>query len=172
MTNHNQSAAGPKQELCSDSVGHSSDFLQTTGSSDTRGAVKRNRELQQVLELLEVLAPDSKAKRRIAEDAATERLIDISPRDAIEEMLATQMLALHAATITSAGMAMRADMPWPAQKEELNLSIKASRAFAQLADTLDRRRRGGEQKVRVEHVHVHAGGQAIVGNVEGGGLKK
>ena len=26
-------------------------------------------------------------------------------------------------------------------------------------------RRGGEQTVRVEHVHVHAGGQAVVGNV-------
>jgi hypothetical protein len=39
------------------------------------------------------------------------------------------------------------------------------RTFAQLVDTLDRRRRGGEQKVTVEHVHVHAGGQAIVGSV-------
>jgi hypothetical protein len=27
----------------------------------------------------------------------------------------------------------------------------------------------GAQKVTVEHVHVHEGGQAIVGNVEGGG---
>src|ERR1700730_12284381 len=27
------------------------------------------------------------------------------------------------------------------------------------------------QKVTVEHVHVHEGGQAIVGNVEGGGIR-
>jgi hypothetical protein len=29
----------------------------------------------------------------------------------------------------------------------------------------------GQQKVTVEHVHVHEGGQAIVGNVEGGGRR-
>lgn len=32
-------------------------------------------------------------------------------------------------------------------------------------ETLNKMRRGGEQHVRVEHVHVHQGGQAIVGNV-------
>jgi len=32
-----------------------------------------------------------------------------------------------------------------------------------------RYRTGGEQKVTVEHVHVHEGGQAIVGSVTGGG---
>jgi hypothetical protein len=29
------------------------------------------------------------------------------------------------------------------------------------------RGKGGQQKVTVEHVHVHAGGQAVVGVVEG-----
>jgi hypothetical protein len=29
----------------------------------------------------------------------------------------------------------------------------------------------GQQKVTVEHVHVHEGGEAIVGNVEGGGIR-
>jgi hypothetical protein len=31
--------------------------------------------------------------------------------------------------------------------------------------------RQGQQKVTVEHVRVHEGGQAIVGNVEGGGMQ-
>jgi hypothetical protein len=34
-----------------------------------------------------------------------------------------------------------------------------------LVEALAKLRRGGEQTVRVEHVHVHEGGQAIVGNV-------
>jgi hypothetical protein len=38
-----------------------------------------------------------------------------------------------------------------------------------LLDTLNRHRGKGQQKVTVEHVHVHAGGQALVGNVETGG---
>ena len=41
-----------------------------------------------------------------------------------------------------------------------------------LVETLNRHRGKGQQKVTVEHVHVHEGGKAIVGNVEtqGGGL--
>ena len=40
-----------------------------------------------------------------------------------------------------------------------------------LLDALNRHRGKGQQKVTVEHVHVHAGGQAVVGVVEplGGG---
>jgi hypothetical protein len=34
---------------------------------------------------------------------------------------------------------------------------------------LNRHRGKGQQKVTVEHVHVHDGGQAIVGNVQAGG---
>jgi hypothetical protein len=37
------------------------------------------------------------------------------------------------------------------------------------AHTLNRHRGKGQQKVTVEHVHVHEGGQAIVGNVESRG---
>jgi hypothetical protein len=35
-------------------------------------------------------------------------------------------------------------------------------------EALDKHRRGGNQKMTVEHVHVHEGGQAIVGNVNQG----
>jgi hypothetical protein len=35
---------------------------------------------------------------------------------------------------------------------------------------LNRHRGKGQQKVTVDHVHVHSGGQAIVGNVQGGGV--
>jgi hypothetical protein len=38
-----------------------------------------------------------------------------------------------------------------------------------LLDALNRHRGKGQQKVTVEHVHVHAGGQAVVGTVENSG---
>jgi hypothetical protein len=40
-----------------------------------------------------------------------------------------------------------------------------------LLDALNKHRGKGQQKVTVEHVHVHAGGQAVVGTIErpGGG---
>jgi hypothetical protein len=45
--------------------------------------------------------------------------------------------------------------------------------YATLLDALNRHRGKGQQKVTVEHVHVHTGGQAVVGMVEtpGGGGK-
>jgi hypothetical protein len=46
---------------------------------------------------------------------------------------------------------------------------KLCRTFAVLVETLKRYRSGGEQTVRVEHVTVNEGGQAIVGNVSHGG---
>ena len=56
---------------------------------------------------------------------------------------------------------------------ELNLKVqrtKLTQAYmlSSLA-ALDKKRRGGQQKVVVKHVHVNEGGQAIVGDVSTGG---
>jgi hypothetical protein len=61
------------------------------------------------------------------------------------------------------------DQPFEARHENLNQANKLSRTYATLLDALNRHRGKGQQKVTVEHVHVHEGGQAIVGNVEAGG---
>jgi hypothetical protein len=39
------------------------------------------------------------------------------------------------------------------------------RAYAMQVEVLRRLRNGGHQFVRVEHVHVNDGGQAVIGNV-------
>ena len=57
------------------------------------------------------------------------------------------------------------------RRENLNQANKLSRTYATLLEALNRHRGKGQQKVTVEHVHVHSGGQAVVGMVEtpGGG---
>ena len=57
------------------------------------------------------------------------------------------------------------------RRENLTQANKLSRTYAALVEALNRHRGKGQQKVTVEHVHVHAGGQAVVGMVEtpGGG---
>ena len=42
------------------------------------------------------------------------------------------------------------------------------RTYVTQVETLRRLRHGGSQYVRVEHVHVNEGGQAIIGNVTPG----
>src|SRR4029078_12707842 len=55
------------------------------------------------------------------------------------------------------------------RRETLAQANKLSRTYASLLEALNRHRGKGQQKVTVEHVHVHAGGQAIVGAVDTGG---
>ena len=50
--------------------------------------------------------------------------------------------------------------------EHLNLAVKLARTSATLVGALDKHRGKGQQKMRVEHVHVHDGAQAVVGNIE------
>ena len=64
--------------------------------------------------------------------------------------------------------AMLGDQTFEGREENLNQANKLSRTYATLLEALNRHRGKGQQKVTVEHVHVHNGGQAIVGNVGGG----
>jgi len=57
----------------------------------------------------------------------------------------------------------------PQQDSSQNALNKLMRTFTNQMETLKRYRSGAQQTVKVEHVHVHEGGQAIVGNVQTGG---
>jgi hypothetical protein len=53
----------------------------------------------------------------------------------------------------------------PQQDSNGGLAVKLLRTFTMQLEALQRYRGKGHQKVVVEHVHVHAGAQAIVGSV-------
>ena len=88
----------------------------------------------------------------------------IEPRDETEAMLATQMTAIHVATMKVARHLANADTI-PQQDSAQNALSKLARTYASQMETLKKYRRGCEQTVNVKHVHVQDGGQAIVGNV-------
>jgi hypothetical protein len=86
--------------------------------------------------------------------------------DEIEGMLAAQAMAAHHAAMECSRRAMVPDQPFEAAQGLRKAAANASRTFVELLSALDRKRgKGGQQVVRVEHVHIHQGGQAIVGNV-------
>ena len=101
--------------------------------------------------------------------AAVEALIGIKPRDEVEGMIAAQLIACHNASMECYRRAMLPDISFDTRHGNLNSANKLSRTYSTLLEALNRHRGKGQQKVTVEHVHVHAGGQAIVGNVEPGG---
>jgi hypothetical protein len=92
----------------------------------------------------------------------------IGAKDEIEGMLATQMVATHAAAITTLGL-VKDSKTLIERDRHGSLAVKLLRTFALQVEALQRYRGKGQQKVTVEHVHVHAGGQAIVGAITPGG---
>jgi hypothetical protein len=94
-------------------------------------------------------------------------LAGVGPQGEIEGMVAAQMVAAHAATMECYRRAMVPTQTTEVRAMNLGMANKSSRTFAALLEALNRHRgKGGKQTVRVEHVHVHAGGQAVVGVVD------
>jgi hypothetical protein len=89
----------------------------------------------------------------------------------IAELRSAQLIASHSAAMECYRRAMISEQTFEGRREELSQPNELSRTYAVLLDALNRHRGKGQQKVTVEHVHVHSGGQAIVGAVQppGGG---
>jgi hypothetical protein len=110
---------------------------------------------------------DDKKKDTKIKDAM-DTLSAIEPRDDFERMLVVQMVACHHAAMECFRRAMLAKQSFAGSDMALKHAQKMMTTYARHLETLNKHRGKGHQKVAVEHVHVEAGGQAIVGNVEGG----
>jgi hypothetical protein len=98
--------------------------------------------------------------------ATVSALVGMGPKDEIEGMLAAQFLAAHNASMECYRRGMLGEQTFEGRRENLNQANKLSRTYATLLKALNRHRGKGAQKVTVEHVHMHAGGQAVVGVVQ------
>jgi hypothetical protein len=115
---------------------------------------------------LEHSGQDTKQKQLSATLAA---LMGIGPNDELEGMIAAQLIAAHNATMECYRRAMLGEQSFEGRRENLAQANKLSRTFATLLEGLNRHRGKGQQKVTVEHVHIHSVGQAVVGVVEPAG---
>jgi hypothetical protein len=124
----------------------------------------------QVLNALSLDADPEAQQRQFA--AAGAALIGIKPADEVEGMLAAQMVATHNAAMVLLQRLRRVETNRQ-QDSAGNLATKLLRTYAMQVEALQRYRGKGQQKVTVEHVHVHSGGQPIVGAVhQGGGVAR
>src|SRR3982074_2938773 len=76
------------------------------------------------------------------------------------------MTGKRTAKETKPRRAILGEQTFEGRRENLAQANKLSRTYATLLEALNRHRGKGQQKVTVEHVHVHSGGQAVVGVVE------
>jgi hypothetical protein len=93
-------------------------------------------------------------------------LAGLKPENTAELLLCTQMVAVHEATMEMLTRAKMADHL--AQLQEFGaLATKLLSLFERQFSTLMKVRRP-QQTVRVEHISVNAGAQAVIGNVNTG----
>ena len=117
-------------------------------------------------------APDMKTMRELEKesDQVLEIMEELQPRDGFEGLLVSQMVLIHNQAIYCISMATLNRALQSNAERFQNQAIKLMRLYNQQLETLDKHRNKGQQKMTVEHVHVHKGGQAIVGEVHQGGV--
>lgn len=93
----------------------------------------------------------------------------IGPNDALEGMIAAQMVAVHNKAMSFMHDAKYTQPGSEHEEYRLKQSMKLMAAFARQMDALRNYRRKGEQKITVERVNVQSGAQAIVGHVSTSG---
>ena len=77
--------------------------------------------------------------------------------------MAAQLVACHNAAMECYRRAMISDQTFERWRESLNQANRLSRTWTTLLTALNHYRGKGQQKVTVEHVHVHKGEQDVVG---------
>ncbi|AOY60479.1 uncharacterized protein Dmul_37110 [Desulfococcus multivorans] len=75
------------------------------------------------------------------------------------------MVAIHNHCMELIADAVNKTTFFDTRKQYLDLAAKLSRTYALQMEGLRRYRQKGQQRMTVEHVHVHSGGQAVVGQV-------
>lgn len=118
---------------------------------------------QTLLTLWRGVSSDEQRARQL--NAIFDALEKMNPRDELEGMMASQMIAAYNAIMECFRRAMIPEQNLLSREANLNLATKMMRSYSALLDAYNKHRGKNQQKVLVEHVHVHAGGQAVVGMV-------
>jgi len=137
------------------------DFIQA--AMDAAGTRDRDLAVAMITQLTRAQGKVSE-KTELFINAAFAMLADFKCQNAQEAMMATHIIALYC---QSSNLLIRAAaIAHPElQKNYFDMALKLSRAFGSMMETFQKHRRNGTYKMKIEHLHVHAGGQAIVGTV-------
>jgi len=101
-----------------------------------------------------------------AKSLCTDSIAALGAQNGLESMLAAQMLSIHKLQQRSMIYAHASDN-LELKTYYTNSAIKLANCFVQQANMLAKLRGVGGQKIIVERVDVHQGGQAVVGNIQG-----
>jgi hypothetical protein len=101
----------------------------------------------------------------VAVNASLAFIESAKPQDEVECALVIQMACSHSATMAVLAVLGGAHGPTRNIAAMASAAAKLQRAYATQVEVRRRLKHGSSQLVRVEHVHVNEGGQAVVGPV-------
>jgi hypothetical protein len=91
---------------------------------------------------------------------------EMAPQNATEAMLNVQMIATNEAALLFISRSTLENQSTEVTDANVLRATRLMRLFIQQIETIQKLKgKSGQQRVTVEHVHVHQGGQAIVGSV-------
>lgn len=131
------------------------------GSFGTEHPNARHR----LFEQMNGIRPDRENLDYESLDSLVGILHGIGPRDQLEGLLALQIAATHTLAMECMRRASSKEQTDLGVELNINRATKLIRACASVTEALSHYRSRGGQKMTVEHVHIHKGGQAIVGQV-------
>jgi hypothetical protein len=144
---------------------------------NTKSVNRLDDSIHKILAFYMANNPDCELIQKRA-NSTLDKMHELEPQDAIEEMLLMQLVFTHDLFIKSSSAAITKDQnPIRVDDQVVNLT-KLSRLFINQLKALNSYRNKGQQKVVVQHVQVSEGANAIIGTVnnsqhkeEGGGKK-
>jgi hypothetical protein len=151
------------------SVSLARDSIALTGCKTSGGA---EAVIETAINAYASLSADVPNKTKDANDYLA-LMAELAPGDPLESLLLSQMLmvhkqAMHYLRLSNGTAETTVEIRTAWHKRYTSLM----KLYAQQLEALDRHKRGGKQKMTIEHLHVHEGGQAVVGNINrGGGVK-
>ncbi len=102
---------------------------------------------------------------------ASALIAEMAPQNVTEAMLATQMIAANDAALMFLSRATLDNQTFDGIEANVRRATRLMRIFNEQLEAMQKLKgKASQQKVTVEHVHVHEGGQAIVGAVNQTGV--
>jgi hypothetical protein len=129
---------------------------------DAFGTLSPNFAALLLSQLISLVAGDERCEVQV--NAALAVVDGLKPRNEAETLLALQMVAAHLGAMRCLSLSSQARQLVQFQVHS-ELANKFMRTYASHLETLSKLRRGGEQNMKVEHVYVYQGGQAVVGDI-------
>jgi hypothetical protein len=129
---------------------------------DAFGTLSPNFAALILSQLIALIGGDEQCEVHV--NAALAVVDGLKPRNEAEALLALQMVAAHLGAMRCLSLSGQAQQLVQFQVHG-ELANKFMRTYALHLETLSKLRRGGEQNMKVEHVYVYQGGQAVVGDI-------